>query len=358
MAPVRAAAVAEDPALGAEALWPENRVNGFDVFSRPRFRVIDGGLADGIRDFGLSVRKTASAKTDDQIGSTRAITNSSGTKEATYTFDPYGNVLSCTGATVTIGGTNKCTGTISVSNPFDFQGQYRDDESNLYYLRARYYDPTTAQFLSVDPLVSATRSPYGYAAGNPLNLSDPSGRCGFWCWAGVIAVGAIVVVGVGACVAATDGFCAAVGAGDAAGATGATGAAAYGVGNGDWVPGEGEPEPGQVGGPDPAPPTVTAWGANGSPIPTVSENDLCTEAQGTLQAIRNGASSPYPQDGSTFHNNEGNLPKEPDGYYKEYTVPTPGASDRGAQRLVIGAGGETYYTPDHYSTFQLVQPSS
>jgi RHS repeat-associated protein len=57
-----------------------------------------------------------------------------------------------------------------------YAGQYRDDESNLYYLRARYYDPTTGQFLTVDPAVSLTRSPYAYAAGNPLNFTDPSGR--------------------------------------------------------------------------------------------------------------------------------------------------------------------------------------
>jgi RHS repeat-associated protein len=45
----------------------------------------------------------------------------------------------------------------------------------LNYLRARYYDPATAQFLSVDPMVAKTMSPYGYAAGDPLNASDPSG---------------------------------------------------------------------------------------------------------------------------------------------------------------------------------------
>jgi RHS repeat-associated protein len=49
------------------------------------------------------------------------------------------------------------------------------DESNLYYLRARYYDSTTGQFLSVDPMVDSTLSPYAYVAGNPLNGSDPTG---------------------------------------------------------------------------------------------------------------------------------------------------------------------------------------
>ncbi|MGA8015883.1 MAG: RHS repeat-associated core domain-containing protein [Candidatus Dormiibacterota bacterium] len=56
-----------------------------------------------------------------------------------------------------------------------FQGQYRDNESGLYYLRARYYDPTVGQFLTIDPDVATTLSPYGYVAGNPLNAIDPSG---------------------------------------------------------------------------------------------------------------------------------------------------------------------------------------
>ena len=64
----------------------------------------------------------------DQDGTTRAITDSSGNVKATYQTDPYGNVTACTGATVTVGGSNICTGTITVANPFIFQGQYRDNE--------------------------------------------------------------------------------------------------------------------------------------------------------------------------------------------------------------------------------------
>lgn len=117
----------------------------------------------------------------DQIGSTRAITNSSGTVEATYQFDPYGTILSSTNP----GG---------VSNPFMFQGQYLDSESGLYYLQARYYDPTTAQFLSVDPLLPSTRSPYAYVSGNPLNEVDRAGTDG----AGNGAAGA-AAAGAGVC---------------------------------------------------------------------------------------------------------------------------------------------------------------
>src|SRR5207248_3020747 len=84
----------------------------------------------------------------DQLGSTRAITNSAGAAKATYSYDPYGNVTACTGAKVTVAGSNICTGTITVTNPLTYSSQYRDNESGLIYLRARYYDPATAQFMS------------------------------------------------------------------------------------------------------------------------------------------------------------------------------------------------------------------
>jgi uncharacterized protein RhaS with RHS repeats len=53
-----------------------------------------------------------------------------------------------------------------------------DSQSGLYYLQARYYDPSTGQFTSVDPLVELTQSPYSYVVGDPLNETDPSGECG------------------------------------------------------------------------------------------------------------------------------------------------------------------------------------
>jgi RHS repeat-associated protein len=64
---------------------------------------------------------------------------------------------------------------------FLFAGEYQDD-SGLYYLRARFYDPVTASFLSVDPALSVTGSPYAYAAGNPLQMVDPLGLCPWDNW--------------------------------------------------------------------------------------------------------------------------------------------------------------------------------
>ena len=82
---------------------------------------------------------------------------------------------------------------------------------------------------------------------------------------------------------------------------------------------------------------------------------LPVEALQTLDLVDQGGPFPYDRDGTTFQNRERLLPAKPSGYWKEYTVPTPGASDRGARRLVVGAGGEVYYTADHYQSFRLIR---
>jgi len=71
----------------------------------------------------------------------------------------------------------------------------------------------------------------------------------------------------------------------------------------------------------------------------------------TLALVRAGGPFPYGKDGSEFSNREGRLPPQDTGYYREYTVPTPGSPDRGARRIVSGRAGEIYYTRDHYRTF-------
>jgi len=82
---------------------------------------------------------------------------------------------------------------------------------------------------------------------------------------------------------------------------------------------------------------------------------LPPEAQQTLARIAAGGPHPYRRDGAVFHNREGRLPARPGGYYREYTVRTPGAPDRGARRIVTGKRGERYYTADHYRTFQRIR---
>lgn len=97
----------------------------------------------------------------DQLGSTRLLTDSSGSVVGTYRYGPNGAFTKYTGTQTT---------------QLGFAGQYRmHSENQLIYLRARTYDPVTAQFLSPDPLAALSGETYAYAAANPVNLTDPSG---------------------------------------------------------------------------------------------------------------------------------------------------------------------------------------
>ncbi len=86
----------------------------------------------------------------------------------------------------------------------------------------------------------------------------------------------------------------------------------------------------------------------------VSASALPPEARETLAAIRAGGPFPYPKDGAVFGNRERLLPARERGYYREFTVRTPGSRDRGARRIVAGRGGEFYYTEDHYRSFRRI----
>jgi RHS repeat-associated protein len=126
-------------------------------------------LSDGTNSYiygpdGLPVEQISSGGTvtylhHDQQGSTRLLTGSTGTVTGKCTYSAYG-APTCEGATTT---------------PLGYDGQYTSSDTGLIYLRAREYDPATAQFLTVDPLVGETGAPYNYAGDNPLNASDPTG---------------------------------------------------------------------------------------------------------------------------------------------------------------------------------------
>lgn len=97
---------------------------------------------------------------------------------------------------------------------------------------------------------------------------------------------------------------------------------------------------------------------------TIAVRDLPLEGRETLQLIKRGGPFLHPnKDGSTFGNFEKRLPAQPRGYYREYTVPTPGLNHRGARRIVAGQGacgdvrcsGEYYYTADHYKSFRRIE---
>jgi ribonuclease T1 len=92
---------------------------------------------------------------------------------------------------------------------------------------------------------------------------------------------------------------------------------------------------------------------------SVALAELPREAQKTEQLIRAGGPFPYAKDGTAFGNRERLLPRRNRGYYREYTVPTPGARTRGARRIVCG-GAEArqpeacFYTDDHYASFRRI----
>jgi RHS repeat-associated protein len=96
----------------------------------------------------------------DQQGSTRLLTGSSGKAEGTYTYASYGAVEGYIG---------------TASTPMGFDGQYTSSDTGLIYLRARTYDPATAQFLSVDAMLTSTGAPYNYAGDNPTSFEDATG---------------------------------------------------------------------------------------------------------------------------------------------------------------------------------------
>lgn len=87
----------------------------------------------------------------------------------------------------------------------------------------------------------------------------------------------------------------------------------------------------------------------------VAAKDLPREAQETLARIKKGGPYPYAKDGAVFGNREALLPKQKRGYYREYTVKTPGERTRGARRIVAGREGDFWYTDDHYATFRRIR---
>jgi RHS repeat-associated protein len=118
---------------------------------------------------GLPISKITSSSTTyfqhDQAGSTRLLDDSTGAVTGTYTYGAYGQTASHTGTATTSMG---------------YAGQWQDSETGFYYLRNRYYDPQTAQFITADPLGNLTHSPYNYVANDPLNGTDPMGLWPSW----------------------------------------------------------------------------------------------------------------------------------------------------------------------------------
>jgi len=92
----------------------------------------------------------------------------------------------------------------------------------------------------------------------------------------------------------------------------------------------------------------------------ISLSALPAEAQATLKLIHAGGPFPYSRDGVVFNNREHILPAMPRGYYREFTVPSPGVKSRGGRRIVCGGTvatlSECYYSNDHYQSFRRIRP--
>jgi ribonuclease T1 len=98
-----------------------------------------------------------------------------------------------------------------------------------------------------------------------------------------------------------------------------------------------------------------AQGTTPAALPEIAVAELPAEARETIQLIGRGGPFPYERDGTVFGNFEKLLPLRERGYYREYTVRTPGLKHRGARRIVAGNAGELYYTDDHYRSFRRVR---
>lgn len=109
-----------------------------------------------------------------------------------------------------------------------------------------------------------------------------------------------------------------------------------------------------------AQPVAGRLSGDASDVATVSLQALPAQGRETYQLIHRGGPFPYEKDGTVFGNRERILPGQKRGYYREYTVKTPGERDRGARRIVCGGPATTpevcYYTADHYDSFRRIAP--
>jgi len=108
----------------------------------------------------------------------------------------------------------------------------------------------------------------------------------------------------------------------------------------------------------PAPVAARLPGDLPAPPATTLPEGLPREAYDTIRLIQRGGPFPHRQDGSVFGNRENRLPRMPRGYYREYTVDTPGVRHRGARRIVTGGDPPEvwYYSDDHYDSFRTFEP--
>jgi RHS repeat-associated protein len=249
---------------------------------------------------------------NDALGSPVAGTDESGSVKWRSYYQPYG--LETLGERQAQGETAGYT------------GHREDADTGLVYMGARYYSPVLGRFLGIDPagvnesnIHSFNR--YAYANNNPYRYVDPDGETPLlWYLAGVALFDSMFFPEAPDLDAHNDAP----------------------LGTVVTIPG-------------PA-------GSVGKAIPKVPGRNLPFEDAGrlnevnkTLDRIESGGPFPYKQDGAVFRNKEGRLPE---GNFREHTVDTPGASNRGSRRIVQEIdNGKTYYTDDHYQNFIQIDPA-
>jgi RHS repeat-associated protein len=151
--PAGGSAVAQDYVWNTIPQVPGLLMDGTNAY------IYDGGLAPA-EQVSLAAG-TITYLVSDALGSVRGMVNVSGSLTATTSYDAWGNP--------------ETTGGLTATTPFGFAGGYTDADG-LIYLINRYYQPSTGQFISVDPLLSQTLQPYQYASGDPTVNTDPSGN--------------------------------------------------------------------------------------------------------------------------------------------------------------------------------------
>ena len=126
-------------------------------------------------------------------GDVMGLVDTSGNSVASYTYDPYGKVLTATGA-------------LAEKNPLRYRGYYYDSETGFYYVSSRYYDPEIGRWINADNQIAGVGGEvlgynmFAYCMNNPMNMSDPTGNWPKWVTKLAAAVAVVAVVAVVAAV--------------------------------------------------------------------------------------------------------------------------------------------------------------